>query len=71
MTGEPAPLSADGGPCPPADGQVHHYIFTVYALSVAHIPGTHITFSTLIAEISPDVVGAASTIGKLRLPLVA
>ena len=58
-----------GGPCPPPDGQVHHYIFTVYALSVAHIPGTHITFGKLIAEISPDVVGATSTIGKFRLPL--
>ena len=58
-----------GGPCPPPDGQVHHYIFTVYALSVAHIAGTHITFSKLIAEISPDVVGATATIGKFRLPL--
>ena len=58
-----------GGPCPPADGQVHHYIFTVYALSVAHIAGTHITFAKLIAEISRDVVGATSTIGKFRLPL--
>jgi Raf kinase inhibitor-like YbhB/YbcL family protein len=58
-----------GGPCPPPDGQIHHYIFTVYALSVAHIPGTHITFDKLIAEIAPDVVGATSTIGKFRLPL--
>ena len=58
-----------GGPCPPPDGQVHHYVFTVYALSVAHIAGTHITFDKLIAEISPDVVGATSTIGKFRLPL--
>lgn len=58
-----------GGPCPPPDGQVHHYVFTVYALSVAHIAGTHLTFDKLIAEISPDVVGATSTIGKFRLPL--
>lgn len=58
-----------GGPCPPADGQVHHYIFTVYALSVTHIAGTHITYAKLITEISPDVVGATSTIGKFRLPL--
>lgn len=60
-----------GGPCPPPDGQVHHYVFTVYALSVAHVAGTHIGFPKLIAEISPDVVGAASTIGKFRLPLGA
>jgi Raf kinase inhibitor-like YbhB/YbcL family protein len=58
-----------GGPCPPPDGQVHHYVFTVYALSVAHIAGTHITFDKLIAEIAPHVVGATSTIGKFRLPL--
>ena len=58
-----------GGPCPPPDGQVHHYVFTVYALSVAHIAGTHITYDKLISEISPDVVGATSTIGKFRLPL--
>lgn len=57
------------GPCPPPDGQVHHYIFTVYALSVTQIAGTHITFPELIAEIAPDVVGATSTIGKFRLPL--
>ncbi|MBV9204788.1 MAG: YbhB/YbcL family Raf kinase inhibitor-like protein [Actinobacteria bacterium] len=58
-----------GGPCPPPDGQVHHYIFTVYALSAAHVAGTHITFPQLIAEISPHVAGATSTIGKFRLPL--
>lgn len=60
-----------GGPCPPPDGQVHHYVFTVYALSVAHVAGKHIGFSKLIAEISPDVAGATSTIGKFRLPLGA
>jgi Raf kinase inhibitor-like YbhB/YbcL family protein len=60
-----------GGPCPPPDGQIHHYVFTVYALSVAHIAGTHITFDKLIAEISPDVVGATATIGKFRLPLAS
>jgi Raf kinase inhibitor-like YbhB/YbcL family protein len=57
-----------GGPCPPPDGQVHHYIFTVYALSVSHITGTHLTFSKLIVKIAPDVVGATATIGKFRLP---
>ena len=58
-----------GGPCPPADGQVHHYIFTVYALSVAHVAGTHLTFAKLISAIAPHVVGAAATIGKFQLPL--
>jgi Raf kinase inhibitor-like YbhB/YbcL family protein len=63
------PTIGYGGPCPPPDGQIHHYIFTVYALSVPNIPGTHITYTTLISEIGPDVVGATSTIGKFRLPL--
>jgi Raf kinase inhibitor-like YbhB/YbcL family protein len=60
-----------GGPCPPPDGQVHHYIFTVYALSVAHIAGTHLTFDKLIAAIAPHVAGATATIGKFRLPLAS
>jgi Raf kinase inhibitor-like YbhB/YbcL family protein len=58
-----------GGPCPPPNGQVHHYVFTVYALSVSHIAGSEIDFTKLIQEISPDVIGATSTIAKFRLPL--
>ncbi len=58
-----------GGPCPPPTFQVHHYIFTVYALTVSHVPGTHITFEKLLSEIAPDVAGATSIIGKFRLPL--
>jgi Raf kinase inhibitor-like YbhB/YbcL family protein len=58
-----------GGPCPPPDGQIHHYVFTVYALSVPHITGTHLTFAQLIAKIAPHVAGATSTLGKFRLPL--
>jgi Raf kinase inhibitor-like YbhB/YbcL family protein len=58
-----------GGPCPPPDGQVHHYVFTVYALSVGHITGVHLTFYRLLRKIAPYVVGATSRIGKFRLPL--
>lgn len=57
------------GPCPPPDGQVHHYVFTVYALSVAQVPGAHITFEQLLQEIAPDVTGATSIIGTFHLPL--
>jgi Raf kinase inhibitor-like YbhB/YbcL family protein len=57
------------GPCPPANGQVHHYIFTVYALSVAQVAGDHNTFEQLLQAIAPNVVGATSTIGTFRLPL--
>ena len=58
-----------GGPCPPADGQVHHYVFTVYALSVAQVPGTNDTFEELLQAISDDVLGATSRIGTFELPL--
>jgi Raf kinase inhibitor-like YbhB/YbcL family protein len=63
------PTVGYGGPCPPMDGQIHHYVFTVYALSVSHISGVHLTYQQLITAITPDVVGATSMIGKFRLPL--
>jgi Raf kinase inhibitor-like YbhB/YbcL family protein len=63
------PTVGYGGPCPPSDGQIHHYVFTVYALAVSHIKGVHLTYPKLIAAIAPDVVGATSMIGKFRLPL--
>jgi phosphatidylethanolamine-binding protein (PEBP) family uncharacterized protein len=56
-----------GGPCPPPDGQPHHYVFTVYALSVSQVSGEHITFEQLLQEIAPDVLGATSIIGKFKL----
>jgi Raf kinase inhibitor-like YbhB/YbcL family protein len=63
------PTVGYGGPCPPPDGQIHHYIFTVYALSAAHIKGVHLTYSQLIQAIAPYVLGATSMVGKFRLPL--
>jgi Raf kinase inhibitor-like YbhB/YbcL family protein len=63
------PTIGYGGPCPPPDGQVHHYIFTVYALSTTHISGVHLTYPQLIQAIAPDVLGATSMVGKFRLPL--
>ncbi len=58
-----------GGPCPPADGQTHHYVFTVYALDTTSIPGTALDYSQLVTAISPYVIGATSTIAKFVLPL--
>jgi Raf kinase inhibitor-like YbhB/YbcL family protein len=63
------PTVGYGGPCPPADGQIHHYIFTVYALSATHIKGVHLTYPQLINAITPYVVGATSIVGEFRLPL--
>ncbi len=31
-------ISNYGGPCPPVGDQPHHYIITVYAVKVAHLP---------------------------------
>ncbi len=57
------------GPCPPADGQPHHYVFTLYALSVSHIAGQNLTYEQLLSAIANDVVGATSIIGIFSLPL--
>jgi Raf kinase inhibitor-like YbhB/YbcL family protein len=57
------------GPCPPPTGQIHHYIFTVHALSVDNVPGAALTFEQLLQAIAPDVVGATSLIGTFRRPL--
>jgi Raf kinase inhibitor-like YbhB/YbcL family protein len=56
-------LSGYGGPCPPATGQIHHHVFTLYALTVAHISEPDLTYDELIRRISPDVIGAAVTVG--------
>jgi Raf kinase inhibitor-like YbhB/YbcL family protein len=57
------------GPCPPPTGQVHHYVFTVYGLSVAEVPGAHDTFEGLLQAIAPDVLGVSSIVGTFRRPL--
>jgi Raf kinase inhibitor-like YbhB/YbcL family protein len=58
-----------GGPCPPADGQTHHYIFTLYALSAATIPGNDLTYEQVLSAISPYVLGSTVIIGTFELPL--
>lgn len=52
-----------GGPCPPATGQTHHYVFTLYALTIAHMAEPDLTYDELIQQISPDVIGVTVTIG--------
>jgi Raf kinase inhibitor-like YbhB/YbcL family protein len=52
-----------GGPCPPADGQIHHYLFTLYALTATEPLNEGLTYDELIQQISPDVIGATVTIG--------
>jgi|SRR5882672_4990740 len=54
-----------GGPCSPADGQIHHYIFTLYALTATEPLNEGLTYDELISEISPDVIGATVTIATV------
>ncbi len=57
-----------GGPCPPADGQLHHYVFRLYALSISHISGTALNFNDLLNAMEQHVVGTTSIIGTFKLP---
>jgi Raf kinase inhibitor-like YbhB/YbcL family protein len=57
-----------GGPCPPATGETHHYIFLLYALNTAHIGGKGLTFDQVISTIQKNVLGATSIIGTFHLP---
>ncbi len=44
-----------GGPCPPQDGQLHHYIFTLYALDVANLGPQGMTYNQLADAINAAV----------------
>ena len=57
------------GPCPPATGEKHHYIFTLYALSTDHLQQDGLTYDGLIQAINGHVVGATTIVGTfLRVP---
>lgn len=57
------------GPCPPPTGERHHYIFTLYALSIATIPQAGLTFDGVLQAISGKVVGATTIVGTFfRVP---
>ena len=44
-----------GGPCPPQDGQVHHYIFTLYALDVSSLGPQGMTYTQVTNAINAAV----------------
>lgn len=54
------------GPCPPPTGQEHHYIFTLYALSLNHLQKDGLTYDGLIQAINGQVVGATTIIGTFQ-----
>lgn len=57
------------GPCPPwNDERMHHYIFTLYALDVAHIElPEHFTHQQLLAAIAQHTLATASLTGRYTL----
>jgi Raf kinase inhibitor-like YbhB/YbcL family protein len=58
-----------GGPCPPATGEIHHYLFLLYAIDSAHLGGQALTFDQVVNRIRSHVLGATSIIGTFHLPL--
>ena len=58
-----------GGPCPPATGESHHYIFTLYALRATHLAGRVLTRDALIRAMTGRVLGATSIVGTFRRSL--
>ena len=58
-----------GGPCPPADGQLHHYVFRLYALSISQVSGQALTFDALLNAINNAVIGTTSIVGTFKLPI--
>jgi Raf kinase inhibitor-like YbhB/YbcL family protein len=52
------------GPCPTPDGKIHHYVFTLYALSVATIQGDKtLTYEQLLGKIAHNEQGKTSIVG--------
>ena len=57
-----------GGPCPPATGETHHYLFLLYATDIAHVGGPGLKFGEVVGALAGHVLGATSTIGTFHLP---
>ncbi|HZU01946.1 MAG TPA: YbhB/YbcL family Raf kinase inhibitor-like protein [Ktedonobacteraceae bacterium] len=57
-----------GGPCPPATGETHHYLFLLYAIDIAGIGDQGLTFDEVVSAIQGHVLSATSIIGTFHLP---
>ncbi len=62
-------ITGYGGPCPPATGEIHHYLFLLYAIDISHIGGQALKFDQVVNRIRGHVLGATSIIGTFHLPL--
>jgi Raf kinase inhibitor-like YbhB/YbcL family protein len=56
------------GPCPPLHDRPHHYIFTLYALNMAHISGPSATSARLLAAMHGHILGSARLTGTFQRP---
>jgi hypothetical protein len=54
------------GPCPPK-GKVHHYNFTLYALDLEHIGGSHLDAPKVLAAIQGHVLAQSTLTGLFKL----
>lgn len=57
-----------GGPCPPATGETHHYLFLLYAVDLAQIGSAGLTFDQVVSAVNGHVLSATSIIGTFKLP---
>jgi Raf kinase inhibitor-like YbhB/YbcL family protein len=57
-----------GGPCPPATGETHHYLFLLYAVDVTRIGAQGLTFDAVMSALQGHVLSATSIIGTFHLP---
>lgn len=57
--------TAYDGPCPPP-GKVHHYHFTLYALGVKSVPGSHLTGPELERAMRGHVLATTAVTGLYR-----
>jgi len=52
-----------GGPCPPP-GPAHHYVFTLYALDIAHLAApAQLHGQTFVKIVRPHIIASATLSG--------
>ncbi len=54
------------GPCPPPTGQLHHYIFTLYALKIDQVQEQGLTYDGVLQALQGQVLAAASLVGLFQ-----
>jgi Raf kinase inhibitor-like YbhB/YbcL family protein len=54
------------GPCPPTGSGPHHYHFTLYALDLLHLGGSHLTYSLLRRAMKNHVLAEAALVGTFQ-----